>query len=82
MPKGYDLELSFYNYSKDLAFAMWIKDSTSVESVSGSYKFDDNVYRYKSKKESEKASESSKSFLSYFSNDVRTRLAREGAQLA
>ena len=26
------IELSFYNYSKEIAFAMWIKNKTSVES--------------------------------------------------
>lgn len=35
IPKGYDLETSFYNYSKDLAMSMWLQEKTSVESDSG-----------------------------------------------
>ena len=82
IPKGYDLESSFYNFSKALAIRMWLLDKTSVETESGN--FVDNVselYQIMEKREPSKNKKSGDAFAKFFSNDKKTSLARAGAQL-
>ena len=80
IPKGYDLESSFYNFSKALAIRMWLLDKTSVETESGN--FVDNVselYQIMEKRETSKNKKSGDAFAKFFSNDKKTSLARAGA---
>ena len=89
IPKGFDLEKSFYEYSKDLAVNMYMLDKTSVATEGFSYslkKNDLNELFTKSlntseiKKEAEVKKENDP-FARFFSNDPVTKLARSGTQL-
>ena len=39
IPKGYDLETSFYHYSLDLAIEMYVNDKTMVPAVENNYPY-------------------------------------------
>ena len=84
IPKGYDLETSFYNYSKDLAMRMWLLDKTSIESESGNFIVNRSIYKNfhdQQQKEEKSKKSDAKSFNEFFATDRRTSLARAGAQI-
>ena len=69
IPKGFDLETSFYHYSLDLAIEMFINDKTSVKAI-------EYNYSYPSRKRDENK------FARFFTTDtedVKTRLSGRGA---
>jgi len=70
LPKGYDLEASFYNYSMDLAVEMWVQDKTSVPAIEYNYSY---PARVKAENKFEKFFKEKKA------GDDKVRLARAGA---
>lgn len=68
IPKGYDLETSFYHYSLDLAIEMYVNDKTMVPAVENNYPYPFPVPK-------------SNGFAKFFGDDEKTRLSRAGAQL-
>ena len=88
IPKGFDLEKSFYEFSKDLAVNMFLLDKTSVATEGFSYslkKKDLNELFSKTSEINENqnalSSKESDPFARFFSADAITKLARSGAQL-
>ena len=80
IPKGYDLESSFYNFSKALAIRMWLLNKTSVETESGNFVDNETaLYQMMDKPEPIKNSKSDDAFGMFFSTDKKTSLARSGA---
>ena len=68
IPKGLDLETSFYNFQCALAVNMYINDKTTVQAIENQYPFprkniEENVFEH------------------FFGDDDKTRLARSGAQI-
>ena len=68
IPKGLDLETSFYNYSCALAVNMFVNDKTTVTAVDSQYPFprkniEENPFEH------------------FFDDDQKTVLARSGAQI-
>jgi len=39
IPKGFDIETSFYHYSLDLAIEMYLNDKTSVKAIEYNYHY-------------------------------------------
>ena len=72
IPAGYDLKLSFYNFSKDLAFTMWMNNRTSIDGESVNYT--SQCLNMESKKDANP-------FAIFFLNDSKTKLARDGAEI-
>jgi len=68
IPKGFDLETSFYNYSLDIAIEMFIQDAVSVKAV-------EYNYPYPTRKNIENK------FEKFFTDDPKVSLAQRGAQL-
>ena len=68
VPKGFDLEASFYNYSLDIAVNMYLENKTSIPAIESSY-------QYPSLRGHDNP------FVKYFVDDVKTRLARSGVQM-
>ena len=88
IPKGFDLEKSFYEYSKDLAINMFMLDKTSVVTEGYSYSLKkQDLHQLFSKPNNDPADDKlqnfkeSDPFSRFFSNDPVTKLARSGAQL-
>ena len=81
IPQGYDLELSFYNYSRDLAIRMWLMDKVSVQSESSNYVIDMEEILALGKKNLKKSKAISSEFNKFFAEDAKTFLARKGAQI-
>ena len=76
IPKGYDLETSFYNFSKDLAIRMWLLEKTSVDTESGNFVTNDNeLYQIMEKREPS-SPKSGDTFSKFFALDKKTTLAR------
>jgi len=73
IPLGYDLKNSFYEYSKDLSFHMWLADKTSVDRESVNYIFNEKLGFNQNK--------FSDPFSRFFSNDAKTILASKGAEI-
>jgi len=68
VPKGFDLEASFYNYSLDISINMFLENKTSIPAIESSYQYPS-------------LESHSNPFAKFFVDDVKTRLARSGAQL-
>ncbi|MDJ0652090.1 MAG: NACHT domain-containing protein [Simkaniaceae bacterium] len=83
IPRGYDLETSFYNYSKDLALRMWLLDKTSVTSESDNYTIEREYYEQVAATEGiqQENLKGENHFNRFFQKDSRTSLARAGAPL-
>ena len=70
IPQGYDLFMSFYNYSCNLAITLWLENKTSCSVQSNNFPFPKNMETALDKK-----------FSSLFKYDARTRYARAGAPI-
>ena len=68
IPKGFDLETSFYNYSLAIAIEMFIQDAVSVKAV-------EHNYPYPTRRRIENK------FEKFFTDEPKVSLARRGAQL-
>jgi hypothetical protein len=68
IPKGLDLESSFYNFSCALAIRMYKNDKTTVQAVENQFPF---PKKYLEPNE----------FEEFFKDDTMTRLSRQGAQI-
>ena len=66
IPKGLDLETSFYNFSCALAVRMYTQDKTTVTAIENQFPFPLRVVQ-------------ANPFEEFFSNDQKTKLARLGA---
>ena len=71
IPAGYDLKISFYNFSKDLAITMWINNKTSIDCESVNYSCE--YFNIENK--------DTNPFIRFFLNDPKTKLARAGAEI-
>ncbi|MDJ0652410.1 MAG: NACHT domain-containing protein, partial [Simkaniaceae bacterium] len=83
IPKGYDLEMSFYNYSKDLALRMWLLDKISAKSENANYTIERGDYEKIAAKKGMRQEnlQDEDYFNKFFRKDSKTSLARAGAQL-
>jgi len=66
VPKGYDLETSFYNYSLDIAIEMYLSNKTSVPAIEYNYSYPARV-------------QAENKFEKFFKEEIKVTLARSGA---